>query len=205
MDLPLQTFLPLCTLNCGGQRHLCLSQRHGQNPPGLGIVATNGIDVWRMDLTAETLDEWNAAGILRSSSGDSEHIREMFEQSAPLLEIQGSAAILTFPLNSGSVTLDLFKLPISETRTYLQTLLFNLFDRVKNVEKIQREGSVATSASPVKSTLASNLMLVPDVESRRRGYGISATNVKKRAPGESLVNPGCKRKKAAKGVDFEES
>uniref|UniRef100_A0A8C5QKS7 Uncharacterized protein n=1 Tax=Leptobrachium leishanense TaxID=445787 RepID=A0A8C5QKS7_9ANUR len=113
--------VPLCTLRLGGQRYLC----HGHR-------VTDGVDVWRSDLTKEAQEEWAELRIL---------------SPAPYIQCRFLC-------------------------------------------------STSHSLSVIHQS---------DVDTRRRGYGISATNVTKRLPGESLVNPGCKSKKAATGVDFDEA
>ncbi|XP_063792238.1 protein PAXX isoform X1 [Pseudophryne corroboree] len=133
--------------------------------------------------------------------------RETFQNRAPVLEMQGSLASLSIPSDSGNVALDLTKLPVSEARAHVQEALFDLADRVRGLENRLKaaEGSVSASVSPVKQSERNHLVHIPDVDARMKGYGGSVSQAKKRVPGESLINPGCKSKKAAKGVDFEES
>ncbi|XP_075435189.1 protein PAXX isoform X2 [Ascaphus truei] len=199
---------PLCTVSHGGQQYLCHSSSLStQSDGGMQIHVTDGIEVWRAELTEEILEEWKITNSGLSPSQDSsEKLRETFQRNAPLLEVQGSLASLTIPLDSGNVTIDLFKVPISEARSHLQAVMFDLADRVRNLEKLLRaaEGTASASVSPVKPTQRNQFLLIPDVEARKQGRGTSASQLKKRVPGESLINPGCRRKKAAKGVDFEE-
>ncbi|KAG8539019.1 hypothetical protein GDO81_021602, partial [Engystomops pustulosus] len=118
--------------------------------------------------------------------------REKFQNSAPVLDVQGSIATLTFQVDSGKVTLDLLKLPISEARAQVQEVLFDLSDCVRSLEAQLKEGSAAASASPVKQSQRNHLLLIPDVDPRKKGLGGSSARVKKRLPGESLINPGSK-------------
>ncbi|CAH2316871.1 PAXX isoform X1 [Pelobates cultripes] len=202
MDSKRQSHVTLCSLRHDGQRYLCHGRQQSQETGSLDLFVTNGIDVWKADVTKEAQEQWNTASTLSNSSDGLESLREVLGRTPPLLDVQGSLVTLTLQLISGNVILDLFKLPISETRMHLQTLVFSLADQLTDMEKLQREGSVTTSVSPVKPALRNNFMHIPDVEVRRRCYGVPT---KKRLPGESLVNPGCKSKKAATGVDFDES
>ncbi|CAN2390218.1 PAXX [Pristimantis euphronides] len=192
----------LGTLSHASQRYLCFSRAQ----PGLRIHVTNGNEVWRTDAVEEALEDWDAVHI-----GTSRHLvdnlREKFQNSPPLLEMQGSIAGLSFQVDSRKVTMDLLKLPISEARAQLQEVLFDLSDCVRNLEVLlkEREAGAASSTSPAKESQKNHLLLIPDVNTRKKGFQGSSAQVKKRLPGESLINPGCKSKKAAKGVDFEEA
>lgn len=167
---------------------------------------TNGNEVWKTDPIEEALEDWDTVrNVTLCDLVDK--LREKFQNSAPVLDVQGSIASLSFQVDSGKVTLDLLKLPVSEARAQVQEMLFDLSDRVRSLETLLKDcqSSVATSISPVKETQNNHLLLIPDINARRKGFGGSSAQVKKRLPGESLINPGCKSKKAAKGVDFEES
>ncbi|XP_068104879.1 protein PAXX [Hyperolius riggenbachi] len=194
---------PLCTLIHASQRYLCHCRAQAQAGSSLPIHVTNGNEVWRSDETEEALEEWDAVRGL-TSQGLTEKLRETFKQNTPVLEMQGSLASLSFPVDSGKVTLDLLRLPVSEARAHVQELLFDLTDRVFSLEKQLKatEDSSTPSVSPVKPSQRNRLVHIPDVDVRKRG---SVTQAKKRTRGESLINPGSKSKKAARGVDFDES
>ncbi|XP_073496730.1 protein PAXX [Phyllobates terribilis] len=192
----------LCSVSHAGQRYLCLSKIQ----PGTRIHVTNANEVWRTDPVEEALEDWDAVRNL-TSHDLLEKLREKFQSSAPVLDLQGSIANLSFQVDSGKVSLDLLKAPVSEARAMVQEVLFDLSDRVTSLEGIfkERMDSAATPVSPVKQSQKNHLLLIPDLNARKKGFGGSSSQVKKRLPGESLINPGCKRKKAAKGVDFDES
>ncbi|XP_075435188.1 protein PAXX isoform X1 [Ascaphus truei] len=156
---------PLCTVSHGGQQYLCHSSSLStQSDGGMQIHVTDGIEVWRAELTEEILEEWKITNSGLSPSQDSsEKLRETFQRNAPLLEVQGSLASLTIPLDSGNVTIDLFKVPISEARSHLQAVMFDLADRVRNLEKLLRaaEGTASASVSPVKPTQRNQFLLIP--------------------------------------------
>ncbi|XP_077140744.1 protein PAXX isoform X2 [Ranitomeya variabilis] len=167
---------------------------------------TNANEVWRTDPLEEALEDWDV--VRNVTSHDLvEKLREKFQSSAPVLDLQGCIANMSFQVDSGKVSLDLLKAPVSEARALVQEVLFDLSDRVTSLEGLLKErvDSTATAISPVKQSQKNNQLLIPDLNARKKGYGGSSSQVKKRLPGESLINPGSKRKKAAKGVDFDES
>ncbi|XP_063792239.1 protein PAXX isoform X2 [Pseudophryne corroboree] len=196
---------PVSAILHAGQRYLCLTRLPAAGG-GVQLHITNGNEVWRTDPIEEALEEWDAARRMTSQELVSK-LRETFQNRAPVLEMQGSLASLSIPSDSGNVALDLTKLPVSEARAHVQEALFDLADRVRGLENRLKaaEGSVSASVSPVKQSERNHLVHIPDVDARMKGYGGSVSQAKKRVPGESLINPGCKSKKAAKGVDFEES
>ncbi|KAM4664310.1 protein PAXX isoform 1-T1 [Discoglossus pictus] len=198
---------PLCTLGQDGRVYLCHSSPGGRGSGGLRIHVTDAVDVWSADVSDETLEEWNTSSSPSAPMKSTERLRMFFQSGPPLLEVQGSSATMTVPMDSGNVTLDLFKLPISEARPHVQGLMFDLANQVMDLEKNLKasDGNSSTSSSPIKPTQHFNqAILFPEVDARKQGYGASASQVKKRLPGESLINPGCKSKKKAKGVAFED-
>ncbi|XP_053552155.1 protein PAXX [Bombina bombina] len=206
MDAQFQGRAAICTLSHGGLQYLCHTSNKMQGTSDLQIHVTDASDVWSADVGEDVLEELNTENSVGVSH--TEKLRNIFEQSLPHLEVQGSSAKVTIQNSSTDVvTLNLFKMPLSEARSHLHTLMFQLVDRLKDLEKRVKaaEGNDSASASPVKPSQNNQQMLIPDIEARKKGYSISASQVKKRVPGESLINPGCKSKKMAKGVDFEDA
>ncbi|CAH2316874.1 PAXX isoform X1 [Pelobates cultripes] len=138
MDSKRQSHVTLCSLRHDGQRYLCHGRQQSQETGSLDLFVTNGIDVWKADVTKEAQEQWNTASTLSNSSDGLESLREVLGRTPPLLDVQGSLVTLTLQLISGNVILDLFKLPISETRMHLQTLVFSLADQLTDMEKLQR-------------------------------------------------------------------
>ncbi|KAM4696617.1 protein PAXX [Rhinophrynus dorsalis] len=200
MERQVQAWSAVCSVSYGDERYLVCHSMLDSAPL---LHVTNGIDVWRTDLTEEALEDLST--VLGPLQDSPERLREKFQCSSPLLDILGSSANLTVHKDSSNVTLNLFKLPVSEATAHLQALLFDLSDRVLVLEKRLIEGSASTAISPVKQSHSNQLLCIPDIDSRKKGSGGSVSQVKKRVPGESLINPGCKSKKAAKGVDFDDS
>nr|XP_033816359.1 protein PAXX [Geotrypetes seraphini] len=193
---------PVYTLEHGNQRFLYYSSIGDSS---FNIFVTNTSEVWSTDFTEEKLEEYKRRSGVNSTESYHEKIREAFERSVTSLELQDGRVILKIKDDSWNATFDLYKLPISETRTQLQVLIFSLVDQVSSLKKSLKAAEyTASSCSPEKNFKNSQRLLMPDLDFRKNKGGLSNMS-KKRVPGESLINPGFKSKKAAMGVDFEDS
>ncbi|NXF94358.1 PAXX protein, partial [Eubucco bourcierii] len=95
--------------------------------------------------------------------------------------------------------LELCKLPTAEASSQLQALVFGMARRLESLERrLEATGCPLSSLSCLSLTKA-------DPSPRKNRSADSALPTKRRIPGESLINPGFKSKKAPSGVDFEDS
>uniref|UniRef100_A0A8D0GH84 PAXX non-homologous end joining factor n=1 Tax=Sphenodon punctatus TaxID=8508 RepID=A0A8D0GH84_SPHPU len=206
MELPAG---PFYVLPHGGQQYLCYySQRVGSS---FRVCVTNACECWSSELTQEKLEgDMPQSGLCTLDSCDTK-FREAFEHRAATLTVHDSKASLQLEEDTWSLTFDLFKLPLSEARKRLQALMLGLVGRVQHLEKrleaAEDVAAAAVSCSPEKGSLRNPSLFTPDLSPRAGrggGGGGPAVLLKRRAPGESLVNPGFKSKKAPTGVDFED-
>lgn len=110
----------------------------------------------------------------------------------------------TLRLREGHEALLLPRLPAAEARPQLQALLFAMAARVRDLEE-RLEVLGTLSYSPEKNTPRSQQPILPDPSPRKNRAAGSALPVKRKIPGESLINPGFKSKSVPSGVDFEDS
>ncbi|XP_055397613.1 protein PAXX isoform X2 [Bubalus kerabau] len=112
-------------------------------------------------------------------------------------------ASLTLSGGPSALELDLSKVPGPEAASRLQTLTLGLAERVCSLERrLAAAAAEETATSPRKSARqAGPHLFLPDPDPQRGGPG---PGVKRRCPGESLINPGFKSKKPASGVDFDD-
>ncbi|KAF1477791.1 Protein PAXX, partial [Pygoscelis antarcticus] len=132
--------------------------------------------------------------------------REALGRGAASLSLGEGKATLRLREEARCSVLDLFKLPVAEARSQLQALVFGMAGRVESLERrLEAVETLTSSCSPEKNALRSQQLFLPDPSPRKnRGAG-SALPAKRKIPGESLINPGFKSKKAPSGVDFEDS
>ncbi|NXU32707.1 PAXX protein, partial [Thalassarche chlororhynchos] len=123
--------------------------------------------------------------------------REALGRGAASLSLGEGKAVLQLREEARCSALDLFKLPIAEARSQLQALVFGMAGRIKSLER-RLEGPRGVSEG------AKGRRRADPSPRKNRGAG-SALPAKRKIPGESLINPGFKSKKAPSGVDFEDS
>ncbi|XP_026716438.1 protein PAXX [Athene cunicularia] len=84
--------------------------------------------------------------------------------------------------------------------------MFGMAKRIESLEeRLEAVETLASSCSPEKNTARSLQLFLPDPRPRKNRSAGSVLPTKRKIPGESLINPGFKSKKAPSGVDFEDS
>ncbi|KAM6337586.1 protein PAXX isoform 3-T3 [Alca torda] len=191
---------PFHLLQAGSGRYLCYC-RPGPGPGGT-VYVTDALEVWAGELGARPP--------LDCRCPPEEHgtkLRDALGRGATALSLGEGKATLQLREEARCSALELFKLPIAEARSQVQALVFGMVGRVESLER-RLEAAVetlASSYSPEKNAARSQQLFLPDPSPRKnRGAG-SALPAKRKIPGESLINPGFKSKKAPSGVAFEDS
>ncbi|XP_054076548.1 protein PAXX isoform X5 [Rissa tridactyla] len=191
---------PFYLLQAGPGRYLCYC-RPGPGPGGT-VYVTDALEVWAGEL--------GGGPALDCRCPPEEHgakLREALGRGAAALSLGEGKATLQLREEARCSALELFKLPIAEARSQVQALVFGMAGRVESLER-RLEAAVETltsSYSPEKNVARSQQLFLPDPSPRKsRGAG-SALPAKRKIPGESLINPGFKSKKAPSGVAFEDS
>uniref|UniRef100_A0A8C8RFD3 PAXX non-homologous end joining factor n=1 Tax=Pelusios castaneus TaxID=367368 RepID=A0A8C8RFD3_9SAUR len=199
---------PFYALSHAGHQYLCYCGPGDSSP--FDVYVTNASEVWSTDFTQEKLEGHKAQSGMCPFEDYSTKFREALGRRVAALTVRDSNATLQLKEGGESLTFHLFKLPSCEARKRLQALMFGLVACVTNLEKrLEAAEDAATAAaascSPQKNQLQSQRLLIPDPSPRKNRQGNAAGAPKRRVPGESLINPGFKSKKAPAGVDFEDS
>ncbi|XP_028664612.1 protein PAXX [Erpetoichthys calabaricus] len=191
------------------ERYLCCAERRGDD---FRICITDGADVWTTSFSKEKLTEATRSPRLSSAEACCSLLRSAVHSSAALLTVKDAEAVLEL---QDEVSFDFTRLPHSQVKPKLQALLFGMANRIGSLELqvAEKKGSPGRGGaltSPEKSLQRS---WMAEFEPRKpttgggggsRGGGLSLAAGKSRRPGDSLINPGSKRKKEATGVDFED-
>ncbi|KAM4647606.1 protein PAXX isoform 2-T2 [Amazona ochrocephala] len=177
--------------SCGAPRNLSRSLRS----------VTDALEVWAGALGARP-----PLGCRCQPEEHGEKLREALGRGAASLSPGEGPGTLRLRGDAPCSALELCPLPAGEARSQLRALLFGMAGRIESLERrLSVVETLASSCSPEKNTAQSQQQFLPDCRpGKNRGAG-SALPARRKIPGESLINPGFKSKKAPSGVDFEDS
>ncbi|XP_019496188.1 PREDICTED: protein PAXX isoform X3 [Hipposideros armiger] len=180
---------PLCTLppGPGPARFVCYCEEEGigaKAQGGFNLYVTDAAELWSTCFTPDSLAALVAC-----------------KQQAVTFTLREDGASLTLSGGPLALDLNLSKVPGPEAASRLQALTLGLAERVCSLER-WLTAAEGTAASPRKNPrLVEPQQFLPDPDPQRGGPG---PGVRRRCPGESLINPGFKSKKPASGVDFDD-
>ncbi|MBN3299373.1 PAXX protein, partial [Amia calva] len=187
-----------CTIvnKSDSSRYLCYSTTQDGV---FNIGLTNVTDVWSTTFTLDSLTQHRQSCAVNSTEEYVNRIRSACECGSVLVSVQDGG--VTLELDSpepGVMTFVLSRLSDHEAQEELRVVLLGMAERLRDLEST---AGGATSFSPAK-----NQQRRTDFEPRRQQNGGSGSlkAAKKRLPGESLINPGTRRKMQARGVAFED-
>ncbi|XP_051893109.1 protein PAXX [Pristis pectinata] len=186
------------------QRYLCYTC---PGPHNFNLCVTNVVDVWSTAFSQQKLEEhMSAHGIITVEEYHTK-TREAFLKAAVSLTILDNTIILKLNQDDQDLTFDLYKLPISEAKTELQSVMFHLVDQVHDLQKQVKAFEESTALNLGKMMQRTQRMfLTAEFDSKMKNNEPGSSPVaRKRLVGESLINPGRKRTKAPTGVSFEDN
>uniref|UniRef100_A0A8D2DE48 PAXX non-homologous end joining factor n=1 Tax=Sciurus vulgaris TaxID=55149 RepID=A0A8D2DE48_SCIVU len=198
---------PLCTLppGPGPPRFVCYCEQEESGDADRGcfnLYVTDATELWSTSFSPDSLAALKARFGLSAAEDIVSRFRAACHQQGVTLSFQEDRASLTLSGGPSMLAFDLFKVPSAEAAPRLQALTLGLAERVCSLEQ-QLAAVEKTAASPKKSPWpAESQLFLPDPDLHKCGLG---PGVRKRCPGESLINPGFKSKKPAGGVDFDEN
>ncbi|XP_037387725.1 protein PAXX [Pygocentrus nattereri] len=184
----------LCTLidKNDQSRYVCFAQKKAG---GTSIGLSNGLDVWNADLSEESLSQLKKKFSLKSTEDYALKLKGACRSGSAFVSMQEDGAVLHLGSEPADLSLSLSKLADYEGRIELKDLLFKMADSLT-----QEDNTGATSlSSPFKNPQKKSTGFEP----RNQSNG-PAIAVRKRLPGDSLINPGTRRKRPATGVDFDD-
>nr|XP_024645575.1 protein PAXX isoform X3 [Macaca nemestrina] len=186
---------PLCTLPPGPEPpcFVCYCEGEGSGEGdrgGFNLYVTDAAELWSTCFTPDSLAALKARFGLSAAEDITPRFRAACEQQAVALTLQEDRASVTLSGGPSALAFDLSKVPGPEAASRLQALTLGLAKRVWSLER-RLAAAEETAASPRKSPRpAGPQLFLPDPDPQRGGPG---PGVRRRCPGESLINPGFKR------------
>ncbi|XP_016321640.1 protein PAXX-like [Sinocyclocheilus anshuiensis] len=185
----------LCTLldKNDQSKYVFFTQKRSAGDISIGF--TNGEDVWKTYLSEENLSRLFKTFSLKSTEDYTFKLKCACKAGRAFVKLQEDSAVLHLGAEPTDLSLSLPKLTDSEGKTEVKDLLFKMAD---SLQQLESQGSTY-SFSPVKSPQKRSAEFEP-----RKQHKGPVVAVRKRLPGDSLINPGTKRKKPATGVAFDD-
>ncbi|CAM4543394.1 unnamed protein product [Leuciscus chuanchicus] len=185
----------LCTLldKNDQSRYVFFTQKRSSGDINMGF--TNGEDVWKTHLSEEIVPQLFKKFALKSTEDYTIKLKCACKTGRAFVKLQEDSAVLHLGSEPTDLSLSLSKLTDSEGRTEVKELLFKMADSLQQ----QESQGASSSFSPVKNPQKRS----SEFEPRKQHTG-PILAVRKRLPGDSLINPGTKRKKPATGVAFDD-
>ncbi|XP_006163379.1 protein PAXX [Tupaia chinensis] len=196
---------PLCTLppGPGPPRFVCYCEGGSgdEDRDGFNLCVTDAAELWSTSLSSDSLAALKTRFGLSAAEDIAPRFRAACKQQDVAVTLQEDRAALTLTVASPPLIFDLARVPGPEAAPRLQALTLGLAEHVCRLER-QLAAAEETAASPRKSPrLVGPQSFLPDPDPQRSG---PRPVVRRRCPGESLINPGFKSKKPASGVEFDE-
>lgn len=161
----------------------------------INIGFTNGEAVWKTHLSEEILSQLFKKFSLKSTEDYTFKIKCACKTGRAFVKLLEDSAVLHLGAEATDLSLSLAKLTDSEGRMEVKDLLFKMAD---SLQQLDSQGA-SSSFSPGKCYQKRSAEFEP--KKQHKGPVVA---VKKRLPGDSLINPGTKRKKPATGVAFDD-
>lgn len=162
---------------------------------------TDAAELWSTCFSPDSLARLKARFGLSGAEDIHSRFRAACQQQAVTVSLQEDRALITLSGDTPALAFDLSKVPSPEAAPRLQALTLSLAEHVCNLER-RLAAAEETITSPKKNTQPAGTQFLPELDHQR---GSSGPGVRRRCPGESLINPGFKSKKPAAGVDFDET
>lgn len=150
---------------------------------------TDAAELWSTCFSPDSLARLKARFGLSGAEDIHSRFRAACQQQAVTVSLQEDRALITLSGDTPALAFDLSKVPSPEAAPRLQALTLSLAEHVCNLER-RLAAAEETITSPKKNTQPAGTQFLPELDHQR---GSSGPGVRRRCPGESLINPGFKR------------
>ncbi|XP_012673317.3 protein PAXX [Clupea harengus] len=178
-----------------GSKYLCYTH---DCAAALNIGVTDAVDVWRARITDENKAQLLKHYSLKSTEDCITKLRSSCGRGNAFVSVELDQVVLHLGPSPTDMTMNMTKLTDVDGKVELKELLFRMTDCLSHWQGT--EGGQVLYSPGKNSHKRTN-----DFEPRRLQSGNgSSTGVRKRLPGDSLINPGTRSKRPATGVAFDD-
>ncbi|XP_041475000.1 protein PAXX-like [Lytechinus variegatus] len=165
------------------------------------LHVTTGIDVWRLAMDSSQLESHRDLADVTTNEAYFLRFSNAFRAGDITVTLQNHKVLLTVGSGPNALSYDLFEARADESKADLQRALFYFAEYSSNLKKklTAKEEELALLKKQRTSTTDQGNIL-PDFEMKKQS-GNQPKIVKQQ--GLSIVNPSSKKRKAAKGVEFD--
>jgi len=161
---------------------------------------TDGVSFWQLEIDEDDLKAKVSTSEVVSIEEFLSRIKSAMESSEVQVSIKPQTLTVLFGSRAAIISLDLYETTAQEKKEEIKILLFTLVDRVKDLEKkLESADSKLKDLEDSAKVAAVNTSPFKDQSLHKANM----TSRPKRIKGQSVINPGSKRRAAAKGVVFE--
>lgn len=163
------------------------------------LHTSNGIDVWRLELDQVSLESHRELADIAGYEAYFSKVRQAFKSGSLSLTNQGHKISLEIGSGSSSLNYELFEASANQRKSDIKAVLFRLADTTKELQ--ERVQVVEEELKSVKKQKTEGATSVPDFDVTRKRPGVTTKIAKPQ--GRSIINPTSKKRKAARGVEFD--
>ncbi|XP_046338555.1 uncharacterized protein LOC124119924 [Haliotis rufescens] len=168
--------------------------------PSWVVSVTDGVDVWRLELDYDELDSHRDLSGVNTMSAFLTKFRDGFASGNLSVSRSGTKVTLTVGTGASAFTFDLYETKAADKRTELQTVLFRLADQATDLDSQLNAANVQITNLKAQKKAGGDRSALFDLGPKK---GANPAKAKPKKTGMSVLNPTSRKRKAAKGVEFD--